>query len=547
MPAKIVRALLLSLIVCVHLVILRCDVAIAQSTVKDQSYGSSTASGESSSPLPDPVSSLTISGSSTAGGDLYADTPALRGVDQNYSPIILKNRIQQSVFDKPFTLEGAVRYADENYPSILKSRAQSEAAKSDIKVQKLNEYMPDSLFQYQDIMASHNKLAEVFYGSPVFPAVSGPGTNKISMAPVFYSGGGFSLDWAPLDFGLHKSRINLVKSHYTRALAQQDVTKFDVEVATASAFLDVVEALEQVRAAEENVASFSQFRTVVEAQVKSDLKPGADASLAEAQLANATNQVLRARLNREISLANLANAIGAGGREVNIDPFGFVAEHQPPMQLFVTPPLFENVPLLRASRAAVDSTKAQRKVLDKEYFPVFHFLGGFQTRSSGLSLDGKRRQSQGGAGIFPVIPNYQVALIINWNFLDYFRIKAEKKVQDYRIIAQEQDYNQILQNLQTEDVTSRAKIRTAIQLAANMPVQVKAASTAVDQAQARYKAGLGSVAQVAEATQVLAQSRMQEAIARVGIWRALLSVSSVRGDLKPFIAEARRAQTKSIQ
>jgi hypothetical protein len=78
MPAKIVRALLLSLIVCVHLVILRCDVAIAQSTVKDQSYGSSTASGESSSPLPDPVSSLTISVSSNAGGYLYDDTPALR-------------------------------------------------------------------------------------------------------------------------------------------------------------------------------------------------------------------------------------------------------------------------------------------------------------------------------------------------------------------------------------------------------------------------------------------------------------------------------------
>lgn len=79
-----------------------------------------------------------------------------------------------------------------------------------------------------------------------------------------------------------------------------------------------------------------------------------------------------------------------------------------------------------------------------------------------------------------------------------------------------------------------------------MPIQVHAAEHAVQQAEARYKTGLGSVAQVAEANQVLAQSRMQEAIARVGIWRALLAVASVHGDLKPFLAEANRIQSKGM-
>jgi len=53
---------------------------------------------------------------------------------------------------------------------------------------------------------------------------------------------------------------------------------------------------------------------------------------------------------------------------------------------------------------------------------------------------------------------------------------------------------------------------------------------------------LSSVAQVAEANQVLAQSRMQFAVARIGVWRAMLSVASVHGDLHPFLAEADRVQ-----
>lgn len=474
-----------------------------------------------------------------------SDIAPVTSTTNTTAPLLLRNSVQQNVLTQPFTLVGAVQYAEQNYPAILKSRAQMLAAKQDVTVQKLNEYLPNSLFQYQEIMASHNKLSEVFFGSPVFPAVSGPGYSNVNMDPVFYSGAGVSIDWAPIDFGLHKARINLSKSQYGQATAQLDVTRFDVSIAVVNAFLDVVEALEEVRAAQENVASFAQFHTVVEAQVNANLKPGADASLAEAQLANANNQLLRARLQSELAAANLANAIGAGGKEVTIDATG-IASASEPNQFQQGFPIFENVPILKSSMSALTSVLAQRQILNKEYYPVFHFLGGVQTRGSGLALNGRNNQSLGGNGVFPVIPNYQVAMIINWNFLDYFRLKAEKKVQDQRIIAQQQDYNLILQNLQTEDLRSRARVRTAVQLAANMPVQVHAAQIAMQQAQARYKTGLGSVAQVAEANQVLAQSRMQEAVVRVGIWRALLSVAAVHGDLKPFLAEAQRIQAKGM-
>lgn len=448
--------------------------------------------------------------------------------------------MQTTIIDQPLTLKAAVEFAGQNYPNILKSQAQMRAARRNITVQKLNEYLPDSLFQYQEIMASHNKLSQIFYGSPVFPAVAGPGFNNVNMEPVFFSSGGFSIDWAPLDFGLHKARINMAKDQAQQAEAQFATTKLDVGLATANAYLDCLSALEQVRAAEQNQTSFLQFAQIVHAQVDSSLKPGADASLADAQLANSRNDLIRANLAYEIALANLANTMGLGGQSVQINPAG-IASNAEPAYLQNQPPIFEDVPVLKAARAALTTARAQKKVLDKEYYPVFHFLGGFNMRGAGLGVTG-RPTSKNVNGLLPLVPNYQVAMIINWNFLDIFRLKAEKKVQLERIEQQNQDLNLVLQNLKTQDRQSRARVKAALALAENMPIQVKAAAMAANQAEARYKTGLGSVAQVAEANQVLAQSRAQEAIARIGVWRALLAVAAVHGDIKPFLAEADRVQ-----
>jgi outer membrane protein TolC len=279
---------------------------------------------------------------------------------------------------------------------------------------------------------------------------------------------------------------------------------------------------------------------VVHAQVNSSLKPGADASLADAQLANASNDVIRANLAYELAMANLANTLGLGGKMVQIDPVGMATTNEP-ADLQREVPMFDNVPILQTAQAALVTARAQKRVLDKEYFPVFHFLGGVNMRGAGLSNTG-RSTGQDVNGLFPLVPNYQVAMIINWNFLDIFRLRAEKKVQMERIEQQNQDFNLVLQNLKTQDVQSRARVKAALALAENMPIQVKSAYMAASQAEARYRTGLGSVAQVAEANQVLAQSRAQEAIARVGVWRALLAVAAVHGDIKPFLAEADRVQ-----
>jgi hypothetical protein len=49
---------------------------------------------------------------------------------------------------------------------------------------------------------------------------------------------------------------------------------------------------------------------------------------------------------------------------------------------------------------------------------------------------------------------------------------------------------------------------------------------------------LGNIDEVAEAQRLLTQAQIDDALARLGVWRALLAVATVAGDIQPFVAEA---------
>ena len=66
-------------------------------------------------------------------------------------------------------------------------------------------------------------------------------------------------------------------------------------------------------------------------------------------------------------------------------------------------------------------------------------------------------------------------------------------------------------------------VSAARAVAANTPVQLAAAQQSEAQARARYQAGLASVVDVADAQRLLAQAEIEDALARLEVWRALLA------------------------
>jgi len=108
-------------------------------------------------------------------------------------------------------------------------------------------------------------------------------------------------------------------------------------------------------------------------------------------------------------------------------------------------------------------------------------------------------------------------------------------VQAANVLAEHARYNQSLSDVNAALEKARATLIGARELAANTPVELSAAGASEHQQQARYRSGLATIVDVAAAEAVLAQAEGDDAIARLGVWRAELGVAAAQGDLQPFL------------
>ncbi len=98
----------------------------------------------------------------------------------------------------------------------------------------------------------------------------------------------------------------------------------------------------------------------------------------------------------------------------------------------------------------------------------------------------------------------------------------------------------IAKNLQSQFDAALATLHGARRVAQITPAEVAAAQTAFDEARARYQSGLAPVDDLAQAQRVLVSARIDDALGRLNVWRALLELDAARGNVQPFLDEVSR-------
>jgi outer membrane protein TolC len=127
---------------------------------------------------------------------------------------------------------------------------------------------------------------------------------------------------------------------------------------------------------------------------------------------------------------------------------------------------------------------------------------------------------------------------VTFSAFDRPSIRAREAGQAATIRAEAARYQQIATDLTAAWNRAVATLRGARNVAANTPIQVAAARAATEQATARYQSGLGNIDEVAEAQRLLTQSEIDDALARLRVWRALLEIATAAGDIQPFVVDA---------
>jgi outer membrane protein TolC len=438
----------------------------------------------------------------------------------------------QAASPGPLSLNDAIQLALKNYPTIKERRARAQAAEEGINVAR-TAYLPRLDMLWQENRATHNNVFGLLLSQSVVPPISGPVLGTSSYDSVWGSAAGVQLSWDALDFGVRKAGVDVARAQGVLAKAQSDLTDLDVAAGAADAFVTVLAADEAVRAAQANVARLQVFADAVRTLVQNQLRPGADESRANAEFAIAKNQLSQAIQSADMARATLADAIGAAGTAV--EPAMGRLMNLPDVTSAGTPDL-KSHPAARLGSAAVEAVRARERVLDRSYFPHVIFQSAFAGRGSGAEVPG---QPSLGEGLWLQVPNWAVGVSVTFPAFDIFTVRARKRVELQNELAESARYDQTLQNLTTQASRARALMKAATDIAQNTPVERQAATDAESRARARYQSGLASITEVAEAQRLLAQAEADDAVARLGLWRALLAAAQVRGDLTPFLEQAR--------
>ena len=431
------------------------------------------------------------------------------------------------------TLSQAVENALRTYPSIRVTQEQMNAAAAGIRLVQ-TAYLPrvDALAQVN--RATRNTYFGLLLPQGVIPGVDGVPANNFGS--VWDSGLGVLVTWQPFDFGLRAANVAAATAARERAQAAVSRTRYDVSVATADAFLTVIAAEQTAQAARAAVDSWQVLLRSIHAQVAAQLRPGADESRMQAELAVAQTQVAQAGQAIEVARATLAQFVGGSPSPSILDP-GRLLDQLPPIR--PEPPLQPNAsPLAVEQNTAIAETQARLKTLDRSYYPQFSVQGLAASRGTGLLSDGSRLG--GFNGLAPTVENYAVGLTVTFPVMDKFAIREQEAIQSASLRAGQAQYQVITANLEARFNAALASLNGARNVAASTPVEVSSARTALEQARARYQSGLAPIDEVAQAQRLLVQAQIDDALARLNVWRARLQVETARGDIQPFLAEASR-------
>jgi outer membrane protein TolC len=430
------------------------------------------------------------------------------------------------------TLAQAVEAALRNYPSVQVSQEQIAAAAAGIDLAR-TAYLPRVDMLAQENRATRNNVFGLLLPQGVIPSMSGPVIGTDNLGAAWGSAIGALVTWEPFDFGLRKAAVDAAAAAETRSKATLQRTQFEILAATADAYVTLAAAQETVRAAQAGVDRAEVLSRTTHALVDAQLRPGADASRAEAELAAARTQLIQARQAVEVARANLSRFVGLEPARIAIAAPRLLT--LPPQRIAPALDTAAN-PISLEQNAVVQQLQAQFRILERSYFPRFSLQGAAYARGTGAQTDGNNLA--GFAGVLPNTQNYALGFTVTFPVFDLPSLRARQAGQSANLRAEQARYRQIAVDLQAQWNAAVAALDGARNVAANTPVQVAAARAAAEQAAARYQSGLGNIDEVAEAQRLLAQSEIDDALARLGVWRRLLGVATAAGDIQPFLAEA---------
>ncbi len=418
------------------------------------------------------------------------------------------------------SLNEALGYAREHQPTLQAALARIAAAKAAADVPRA-QWLPQLGATAQVFLGTANNTTASYIASPYVdvPRIGGTiGTNAstATFQPFGSTFAAVGIGQEVFDFGRIAAQSAAADALVDAQLHSTDATRLDLDLGVEESFYAVLTAKEVLRASEEAYSRSLVHRDHAKAGVLSGLHSPIELTRAEADLALFDIGRIRARGGVTASQALLAAAVGTP--DLSLDANGTLpgAGDVPTLSAALEqaaardPRVAEAVAKVRAQEARTRAISAEMRP-DLSATATFSGRGGGHVPSSGPAPDAY--------GWVPSVPNWDVGLVFSWPIYDG-TIAARARASDAQAQALRDEVNALKQTLNAEVERAYIEVQVTREALPGLQRQLEAAVANYDQADARFKVGVGTAVELADAEALRAQAEIQLAQGKFDLAKA---------------------------
>ena len=362
------------------------------------------------------------------------------------------------------TIEEAVNYAILHDPQIAGAAAELRAARA-VVTQRRAVRRPQGGFE--SVITRQG------------PVVNSPTPGENPLVPGWVYNNAFSASQVIIDFGQRLHRQREAERQTQSAISTLAETQNNIRFVIATAFYNIVRAEGLIRTGNRRLENAREQLRVSEARYKADVAPRYDVLTAQAQLADAEQQLLLAQDLREQSVTALNTAMG---RDADIPMEVHYNAHRADLDVpfaAARDAAARNRPQLEALRQTVAASEQEVKARRAENKPQIVATGSYNRPNPG--------------GFASTEFRYGIGLALTWPFLDSGltrgRVREAQALTDVdrqNLETARQQAEQDIQQALLDIRSTRARVISAMS-------QVSAAQEALRVADVRYRAGVGTI------------------------------------------------------
>lgn len=428
-----------------------------------------------------------------------------------------------------YTLRRAVQEAWQKYPSVAAASAAVSAAGSEVQVAR-DEYLPSASLHMQLNHATRNNVFGAMLPNQTILPISGPVIGP-SARGAFGTAMGVMLSWTAYDFGTRRAKVALAEAGRGESQARLDLVRYQLADHVADAWFRATAAERAEAAARASVVRWKTALNSVDVLVKAGLRPGADASRLRTELIRAEADVLSAEERTHRALVEVARYLMEPEKQIALDADWVLR----PASGASADGNAVTHPLLALRGATITSLSADATVTQREWLPKIALYSAVSGRGTGARSNGEFRD--GAAGLYPDTGNWAVGVGFTVDLFDLKRVRSRKEVRDYRVKEARALESEASVALRAIAEQARLSLETSRAIAAKMPEALSAARELLTQSDVRYRTGLGTITELAEAQRTFEQAEVEDALAKVAVWRAAYGLAAARGDLTAFLEQ----------